>query len=1144
MKSPLPRRLHSLAVPAIALAGFSVALGPASSATKPLPESAATFQRHCYGCHGGKNSSGGVNLQKLVERGTIGEDFLMWRRVAEVLEDQRMPPKPLPAVPENARHQAVAWIEGEIATYAKAHDGDPGRVTVRRLTSGEYAYTIEDLTGLDINTGIDSSSDSVGGEGFANFGDVQFMQDANLERYLDAAKLVANHAVIGSGPLEFYPDPGKTGFELSAIARIRDIYSRYGFRTVSGEGGRPYGLERYGKALFVAWRFKNRAALGQPKATLAAMAAEEGITARLAEHIWGVVNRTDLGSPSSEIVARWKALPAATKTNVDEVRQACTAIQEYSVTWPSWLFARGDVAAGGAGDESPLEFSDRTLKASAPYTFQYMKGGRFLGNARFAPPTPGPAKVFVNVSPLNPKQAGKTYLIWRNPTVGIRPYVPPAPPAPSAAGAGAAGAAGGQAQAAAGGALDPSNRRFRLPAGPRVPLRSVLSEETVSRLKFGESPDGTPLGPNDFATEGSFSFEVPMPETPHTFDLDVTAELGEDRDQVFRVMISDNPEGKISRGRPVWALVGEMKSAGYKTFRSGVMEYASLLPPNSHGEPTPADKDPIPLPFDSTYNVPEHDEFIVKVKYIRDDNFVVTNLLDEPQRTRLNHAWNDLYASFDYHDTYLRLLANKYKVDLKGAGITAMTPARIEGLPVEMRQYVRPLRAHYDSVQKAQAAGQTRHLADCLKFASRAWRRPLSESEKAGLRAFYARSLEAEKDHGRAVRAVIARILVAPQFLYRVEPTSVSTARPLSGYEMASRLSYLIWSSIPDDELLRAAAAGDLAQPAGIRTQTKRMLADPKARRFSTEFFGQWLGFYRFDEYRGVDTTRFPEFTADVKNAMYDEAVSFFEHIVRQDRPVRELLFADYTFLNQPLAKHYGIPKEVKSPKEPEMVTGANEFNRGGLLRLGAVLTATSAPLRTSPVKRGDWLLRRILGTPVPPPPADAGSLPGDDKAFGGMTVKARLEMHKRNATCATCHVRIDPLGFPLEKFDSVGRWRETYGDGKPVDDTAALADKTPINGVDGLLNFLKTKDEQVRQTMAFKLVGYSLGRTVQASDLPLIDRMVAAGDQAGFSTLLGEIVTSKQFRNHRGGPPVTKDEKLASNQQPAESAPEGISTR
>jgi hypothetical protein len=351
----------------------------------------------------------------------------------------------------------------------------------------------------------------------------------------------------------------------------------------------------------------------------------------------------------------------------------------------------------------------------------------------------------------------------------------------------------------------------------------------------------------------------------------------------------------------------------------------------------------------------------------------------------------------------------------------------------------------------------------------------------------------------------------------RVSYNAGSDVKPLSNWEMASRLSYFLWSSIPDDELRRAAGAGELTDAPGIQRQVKRMLGDPKARRLSTEFFGQWLGFYHFDQYKGVDTSRFAEFTDDVKEAMYDEAVSFFEHVIRKERPIREILFADYTFLNKDLARFYGVKKEIKSTEQPELVEGANAFHRGGLLRLGAVLTATSAPLRTSPVKRGDWILRRILGTPTPPPPADAGSLPADDKLFGGLSLKAKLEQHKRNASCANCHTRIDPLGFSLERYDPTGRWRDQYPDGNPIEDSAALADKTQINGVDGLLKYVESKDEQVRKTLSYKLVGYALGRTVLASDQLLIERMIKAGGDATFAQLAAEIATSKQFRNRLG---------------------------
>lgn len=296
------------------------------------------------------------------------------------------------------------------------------------------------------------------------------------------------------------------------------------------------------------------------------------------------------------------------------------------------------------------------------------------------------------------------------------------------------------------------------------------------------------------------------------------------------------------------------------------------------------------------------------------------------------------------------------------------------------------------------------------------------------------------------------------------------------------------------------------------------MLRDPKARRLATEFFGQWFGFYRFDQHRGVDLQRFPEFTDSLKTAMYDEAVSFFEHIVREDRPVDEVLFADYAFLNRALANHYGVEPAVALNDQVARVGGVSDFHRGGLLRLGAVLTVTSAPLRTSVVKRGDWILRRVLGTPVPPPPADAGSISPDDVLSDGQTMRERLVAHRREASCVNCHSRFDPLGFALEHFDSLGRWRDNYRDGGAIDSTGVLNDGTEISGPEGLRQYLRRQRRQFHRTLSVKLLGYSLGRNEIASDRVLLKKMMAEIDKDGrFSNLIVTIVTSPQFRHQRG---------------------------
>jgi hypothetical protein len=1083
-----------------------------SGATFEAPD---TFQKYCFECHGGTKHRGDVSIERLIRQSaesSIGDYWEQWEKVAEMVETREMPPEDKAEIfpTDDERKAVTTWIRASLRKYEAEHAGEPGRVTVRRLTSAEYAYALRDLTGIDIKVGVDASSDSVGGEGFTNFGDVQFVQDTSIEHYLEAAKEVADHAVIGAGPLEFFPDTGKTGLELSALSRINDLYASKGFRVVSGEGGRPFGLERYGKALFVAWYYKHRAALGDPSATIRELAAKENITGRFADHIWTVVNKPNTGYPTRQTVDGWTRLPAPTSDisgSIAKARAGCEELYKALTTWPSWFFARGDLAAGGAGDESPLTFDDTTLKAEPTHHYVYAIGGRG-GRGRGPVVTPGPTKVFLTFADVNPQAGAAPVVIWRNARIVTRAAVVPGRGAPGGA---------ATAPAAAAGATGPRGRGAAGPILSTQPLRAALPGDAAAALSFGTSPDGTPLGADDFATTGTVSFTIDVPPGGNTLELQADAELGRDRNAVVRLAISDRAEGS-PRDVGQRVLLADHQSVGYEGFRSNIAEYVSLLPPNSHGEANPADKDPVPPPFDNTYNSPEHDAFVMKVKYQRNDRFFTDNMVDGADRNRLNQAWNDLFGSWPYHDAYLGMLADHFNLQLGSRRIQDVGAAQMAALPATVRPYVKSLRAHYDDVMRAQQLAQPGHVTDALAFASRAWRRPLTAEENASLRAFYQRSrTETRLDHDAALRTLIARILVSPAFLYRVETVGAGPERPLTGWELASRMSFFLWSSIPDQELRRAAAAGELSDPAMLTRQVRRMIADPKARRLATEFFGQWLGFYHFDEYRGVDTGRFPEFKEEVKSAMYDEAVSTFEYIVRQDRPVREILYADYTFLNKPLAAFYGIDRAAALTEKMEKVDGANRFNRGGALRLGAVLTTTSAPLRTSPVKRGDWVLRRILGTPTPPPPADAGTIPADDKTFNGLTLRERLAQHKRNATCANCHLRIDPLGFPLEGFDAVGRPRTTYADGKPVDDTGEFADDTTIVGAEGLLKYLQTRDKQVMTTVSKKMLGYALGRTVRGSDRPLLETMANAGGNAPFSTLAAAIVTSRQFRNRVG---------------------------
>lgn len=1034
--------------------------------------------KYCVDCHGKEQAEAKVDLATLASEPRFAQTFRTWRKVAEMLDAGRMPPAEAPQPSDVQRQQLAETVRAELAKTAKQHADDPGPVVLRRLTSAEYANTIHDLTGLDLNLERDFVSDAVGGEGFTNIGSVQFMQDSTLERYLDAAKQIADHVVIGAGPLSFFGDPGKTGFELSAITRIQNIYREHGFRTAAGEGGEPFGLDRYPRAFYVAWRYRHRSELGLRGATLAELANEEGIDARFAEYIWSVFAKNSATFPLSDIIERWQRLPKPAGDPEQaqvSAREACKELHQLVHHWQTRFGQNAD-----AKEEAPVLSVD-SFKVSQSKLFEmninWPKGTKV-------------AHIRLSVESANGKGKPGAVVIWRKASLQWR--IP--------------------------------DKQLRAPKS----LRGFLADATIKRLGFGKHPSDATIKPEDFVTVGTQppSFELPIIDEATSAALTVEAHLDVETgdDCIVRCMISQEEE--TDQGKQVSALLANPKGAAFGKWTAGVLDFARILPQVSQREPAPSDRDPIPSPFDNSYNNAERNWYHYNIKYHRDDRFLVENILDDATRQQLDHAWADLLGSFEFHDAHLRFIAKKFDIDLGDRTVATLSDDWVEQLADEPRSYVRELRRSDAEVRGHLAVGQSRHLDDALALASRAWRRPLTKDEHDRLRAFYDRlSTEAKLDHRTAVRTLLTRVLMAPDFLYRAEGRSPRTRPnhdepfvPLTDWELASRLSYLLWSSLPDEELRRAAAAGELQDREQVVKQTRRMLRDQKAQRFASEFFGQWFGFYRFDQYRGIDPKRFPEFSDDLKHAMHAEAVLFFDHIVRDDRPVREILFADYTFLNESLAKHYGVGRDFDSAAHTR-VDQLSDDHRGGLFGLGAVLAVTSAPLRTSPVKRGDWILRRVLGTPVPPPPADAGSIAADDVSADGLTVRKRLEAHRSDAACMNCHSRIDPLGFALENYDPLGRWRETYRDGQAIETSGKLTDGREISGPDGLRDYLRKHERLFQRTLSTKLVGYALGRRESIHDVKLIENMMNDLESDGrFGRLIERIVTSRQFGYRRGG--------------------------
>ena len=373
------------------------------------------------------------------------------------------------------------------------------------------------------------------------------------------------------------------------------------------------------------------------------------------------------------------------------------------------------------------------------------------------------------------------------------------------------------------------------------------------------------------------------------------------------------------------------------------------------------------------------------------------------------------------------------------------------------------------------------------------------------------------------MQIALQAILVSPKFLFRVELDSdapgATAIRALNEYELASRLSYFLWSSMPDDELFKLAARGKLRE--NLDRQVSRMLRDSKAKALVQNFAGQWLQLRNLD-LASPDKSQFPAFDDELRRAMRTESEMFFETIVREDRSVLELLDADYTFVNARLARHYGL-KGIEGDYFRRVVLpagggkGAGQV-RGGVLTQAAMLTVTSNPTRTSPVKRGKWILVNILGTPPADPPPNVPMLRDDAHAVAGGTVRQRMERHRSDPNCAVCHKEMDALGFGLENFDPVGAWRAKDG-AFPIDASAELPDGRAFNGPRGLKAVLRAGKEPFARCLTGKLLTYALGRGVESYDGPAVDAIVnaaKAGDYK-FSTFVLGIVHSDPFQKRRG---------------------------
>jgi hypothetical protein len=536
--------------------------------------------------------------------------------------------------------------------------------------------------------------------------------------------------------------------------------------------------------------------------------------------------------------------------------------------------------------------------------------------------------------------------------------------------------------------------------------------------------------------------------------------------------------------------------------------------------------------------------------YFRDDKPLWELILEDRQRRELDVLWEELnfitlapmrqYKDFIFferaepprfmHDAEFDFARSEDKDAISEAKIQRLTKAYLararklgagrEALEA-IETYFADISTAIRRVEQMRRAAEPSHLSALLKFAERAYRRPLTAAERDDLLAFYQRLRRHEElGHEEALRDTLVTVLLSPHFCYRIDLGGAGTGiRQLSDYELASRLSYFLWSSMPDDELLYHAAAGDLHKPNVLTTQARRMLLDRRARGLATEFVGNWLDFRRFEEHNSVDRERFPAFTNELRQAMFEEPIRYFLDLVQLNRSVLDLLYGHDTFVNRPLARHYGL-LQPKGAEEWIHVEDARSQGRGGVLPMAVFLTKNAPGLRTSPVKRGYWVVRRVLGEQIPPPPPTVPELPKDEAQLGELTLAQLLARHREDKACSACHSHFDSVGLVFEGFGPIGERRMKDLSGHPVQTVATFPDGKEREGLEGLRAYLReNRQKDFVDNLCRKLFSYALGRSILLSDEKTLDIMKTklAANGYAFGSLVEAIVTSPQFRNKRG---------------------------
>ena len=617
---------------------------------------------------------------------------------------------------------------------------------------------------------------------------------------------------------------------------------------------------------------------------------------------------------------------------------------------------------------------------------------------------------------------------------------------------------------------------------------------------FGNRAENNSPDENSFFLQGSEVVEVRLPQSlvaGRTFVVQARSDPDNASRTLVRFDVRHNPSAiQIERGVR-WE--GRGQSSASPLLTTGIEESVKNEIHRSAGEFRRV------FPVSVCYpGIIVRDTVVTLERFHRGDRLLSDLLLNRSEHQQLDQLWKELhYISGD-------------ALQVRNSLATL-----VQGESKAYEQVADEIHRRADETNQHLQESESSHVESLLSFVMRAYRRPLSVTERQTLVVLY-QSLRGDGlSHEEAFRAVLARSLVSPNFLFRIEqPSQGNDSGPVSDWELAARLSYFLWSSMPDQVLRQTVVAGHLRDPQVLARQVLRMLQDRKIRALAIEFGTQWLEVRGFDHFQGKNQELFPKFDTHLRQAIYEESILFFQDMFRADLPIWRLIDADHTFLNETLARYYNI--SGIQGDEFRRVDGVQLHGRGGMLAWASVLSKHSGASRTSPVLRGNWIAETVLGERLPRPPPVVPKLPEEETA-GTLTIRQLVEMHAELKQCAVCHERIDPLGFALEQYDTVGRLRQKDLGGRPVDASAQLKDGTTFEGIDGLRKYLLTqrRDDFVRQ-FCRKLLGYALGRRVILSDRQQLAEMDAVLEEndGRLSAVILSVVGSKQFQHIRGSEP------------------------